>query len=115
MNKQAGLVDFSIYSLPIEQQNAFKIILLLPIGALIVVIMRLLIGIRTSGTFMPILIALALIQNHFDNWNHHLSDRSRNGPADSILFVTLKSTFCGSYFSRDHRGDRDHGEYQYHQ
>ena len=62
MNRQAGIMDFSIYSLPIEQQNAFKMILLLPIGALIVVIMRLLIGIRTSGTFMPILIALALIQ-----------------------------------------------------
>jgi hypothetical protein len=62
ISKQAGLIDFSIYSLPIEQQNAFKMILLLPIGALIVVIMRLLIGIRTSGTFMPILIALALIQ-----------------------------------------------------
>ena len=62
IHKQAGIMDFSIYSLPIEQQNAFKMILLLPIGALIVVIMRLLIGIRTSGTFMPILIALALIQ-----------------------------------------------------
>ncbi|WP_394808154.1 inactive transglutaminase family protein [Nitrosomonas sp.] len=62
ISKQAGIIDFSIYSLPIEQQNAFKMILLLPIGALIVVIMRLLIGIRTSGTFMPILIALALIQ-----------------------------------------------------
>lgn len=62
MDTQAGLIDFSIYSLPIEQQNAFKMILLLPIGALIVVIMRLIIGIRTSGTFMPILIALALIQ-----------------------------------------------------
>ncbi len=62
MDSQAGLIDFSIYSLPIEQQNAFKMILLLPIGALIVVIMRLIIGIRTSGTFMPILIALALIQ-----------------------------------------------------
>lgn len=62
INRQAGIIDFSIYSLPIEQQNAFKMILLLPIGALIVVIMRLLVGIRTSGTFMPILIALALIQ-----------------------------------------------------
>lgn len=62
MHAQAGLIDFSIYSLPIEQQNAFKMILLLPIGALIVVIMRILVGIRTSGTFMPILIALALIQ-----------------------------------------------------
>ena len=62
MNAQAGLIDFSIYSLPIEQQTAFKMILLLPIGALVVVIMRILVGIRTSGTFMPILIALALIQ-----------------------------------------------------
>ncbi|HQU62447.1 MAG TPA: 7TM domain-containing protein, partial [Nitrosomonas sp.] len=62
MHAQAGLIDFSIYSLPIEQQTAFKMILLLPIGALIVVIMRILVGIRTSGTFMPILIALALIQ-----------------------------------------------------
>ncbi len=62
INKEAGLIDFSIYSLPIEQQNAFKMILLLPIGALVVVIMRILIGIRTSGTFMPILIALALIE-----------------------------------------------------
>lgn len=60
--EQATIIDFSIYSLPIEQQTAFKMILLLPIGALVVVIMRLLVGIRTSGTFMPILIALALIE-----------------------------------------------------
>jgi 7 transmembrane helices usually fused to an inactive transglutaminase/Inactive transglutaminase fused to 7 transmembrane helices len=61
-DKQAAIIDFSIYSLPIEQQNAFKMILLLPIGALVVVVMRLLIGIRTSGTFMPVLISLALIE-----------------------------------------------------
>lgn len=59
---QAALVDFSIYSLPIEEQNAFKYILLIPIGALVVVIMRILIGVHTSGTFMPILIALAFIK-----------------------------------------------------
>ena len=57
-----ALVDFSIYSLSIEEQNAFKAILLVPIGAMIVVLMRILIGIRTSGTFMPILIALAFIK-----------------------------------------------------
>lgn len=61
-DEQAALVDFSIYSLPIEEQNAFKAILLVPIGALIVVILRTLVGIRTSGTFMPILIALAFIK-----------------------------------------------------
>jgi hypothetical protein len=37
-------------------------ILLIPIGALIVVILRILVGIKTSGTFMPVLIALAFIQ-----------------------------------------------------
>lgn len=55
-------VDFSIYSLPIDQQNAFRILLMVPLGALIVVIMRNLVGIKTSGTFMPILIGMAFLQ-----------------------------------------------------
>ena len=63
----AKLIDFSIYSLPIEEQNAFKILLLIPIGSLIVVIMRNLIGISTSGTFMPILIAIAFKQTELLN------------------------------------------------
>ncbi len=57
-----ALVDFNIYSLPIEKQNIFKSLLLVPIGALVVVIFRVLIGLKTSGTFMPVLIALAFIQ-----------------------------------------------------
>ena len=56
------LIDFSIYSLPIAQQNTFKLLLLIPIGALIIVILRNLVGIETSGTFMPILIALVFLQ-----------------------------------------------------
>jgi len=40
----------------------FKTILLLPVVALIVCILRILLGIRTSGTFMPVLIALAFVQ-----------------------------------------------------
>ncbi len=58
----AMLIDFSIYSLPLAQQNTFKILLLIPLGALVVVILRNLVGIQTSGTFMPILIALAFLQ-----------------------------------------------------
>ena len=58
----AALVDFSIYSLPLEIQNAFKIILLIPIGVLVVLVMRILIGLTTSGTFMPVLIAMAFLQ-----------------------------------------------------
>ena len=60
--KERLLLDFSIYSLPVEQQGVFKGLLLIPVGALVVVLLRLLVGIRTSGTFMPILIALAFIQ-----------------------------------------------------
>lgn len=55
-------LGFSIHALPIEEQAMFKTILLLPIGALVVCILRILVGLRTSGTFMPVLIALAFIQ-----------------------------------------------------
>jgi hypothetical protein len=57
-----ALLDFSIYALPVEQQGIFKGILLLPVAAFVVVLMRILVGISTSGTFMPILIALAFLQ-----------------------------------------------------
>lgn len=60
--EKAALVDFSIYTLPINEQNIFKMLLLVPIGALVVVLMRCVVGVRTSGTFMPILIALAFKQ-----------------------------------------------------
>ncbi|QIB67488.1 inactive transglutaminase family protein [Kineobactrum salinum] len=57
-----ALLDFSIYALPVEQQGIFKGILLLPVAAFVVVLMRIVVGISTSGTFMPILIALAFLQ-----------------------------------------------------
>lgn len=56
------LINFSIHSLPLEEQALFQTILLIPIGALVVVFLRILVGIKTSGTFMPVLIALAFIQ-----------------------------------------------------
>jgi hypothetical protein len=51
--------DFSLFALPIETQTVYHVLLLLPIGAFILVIFRNMIGIKTFGTFMPILIALA--------------------------------------------------------
>ncbi len=52
----------SLYSLPIAEQSMFKLIMLLPVGALVVVLMRLVIGVKTAGTFMPVLIAMAFLQ-----------------------------------------------------
>ncbi len=57
-----GDFDISLYSLPIAEQGMFKLIMLLPVGALVVVFMRIIIGLKTSGTFMPVLIALAFLQ-----------------------------------------------------
>ncbi len=62
LNQDATLLNFSLYILPSSQQNAFKSLLLIPIGALVVVFLRILVGLKTSGTFMPILIAVAFTQ-----------------------------------------------------
>ncbi len=51
-----------VHSLPIEEQSMFKLLFLLPLGALVVVFMRVIVGLKTSGTFMPILIAMAFLQ-----------------------------------------------------
>ena len=56
------IVSFSLDNLPIEEQSMFKSILLLPIGVIIVVFLRIIVGIKTSGTFMPVLIAMAFLQ-----------------------------------------------------
>ena len=60
--EKAAVLDFSLFSLPVSEQNAYRHILLVPFGALVVVLLRILVGIRTSGTFMPILIALAFME-----------------------------------------------------
>ncbi|KEF32917.1 hypothetical protein D777_00479 [Marinobacter nitratireducens] len=57
-----GLGFLSFYELPIEEQSMFRMLLLLPLGAFVVAFMRMVIGIRTSGTFMPVLIAVAFVQ-----------------------------------------------------
>ena len=52
-------VDFSLYSLPIQTQAVYSVLLMIPIGALVMVVMRNIVGIDAFGTFMPVLIALA--------------------------------------------------------
>lgn len=60
--QNSAILDFSLFSLPVSEQNAFRHMLLVPFGALMVVFLRVFMGIRTSGTFMPILIALAFME-----------------------------------------------------
>ena len=60
--ENAGDIALSLYSLPIAEQSMFKLIMLLPVGAFVVAVLRILVGLKTSGTFMPVLIALAFLQ-----------------------------------------------------
>jgi hypothetical protein len=57
--KKSFLLEFSLFSLPIETQAVYRVILMVPVGVFLLVILRNVIGIRTFGTFMPVLIALA--------------------------------------------------------
>lgn len=53
------MVDFSLLDLPLQTQSVFSILIMIPIGALLVVLMRNVVGVRTFGTFLPVLVALA--------------------------------------------------------
>jgi hypothetical protein len=59
---QSSAFDFSVHSLPVSTQKMFQLLSVLPVGILIVVLMRNVVGVNTSGTFMPVLIALAFVQ-----------------------------------------------------
>ncbi|MBY5991717.1 inactive transglutaminase family protein [Ferrimonas balearica] len=62
MMESGGLASLSLYNLPLEEQSLLRGLFLIPIGVLVVVFLRVIIGLKTSGTFMPVLIALAFIQ-----------------------------------------------------
>ena len=61
---ESQLMRFSLLQLPINVQDAYKILLTVPLGAFIILILRNFIGLKTFGTFMPVLIALAFRETH---------------------------------------------------
>ncbi len=54
------LAKLSLYRLPVPTQSALRVLLLLPLGALVTALFRNVVGIPTFGTFLPVLLALAL-------------------------------------------------------
>lgn len=58
------LLRFSLLQLPVDVQETYKILLMVPIGAFIILLLRNFIGLSTFGTFMPVLIALAFRETH---------------------------------------------------
>lgn len=55
----AGQIDFSLFGLPLQTQQVYRILMVVPVGILLLVLLRNIVGLRTFGTFMPVLIAMA--------------------------------------------------------
>lgn len=56
------LTDFSLFGLPLQTQFLFRTLLVIPLGIFLLVVLRNVVGFKTFGTFMPVLIALAFRQ-----------------------------------------------------
>lgn len=54
------LAQVSLYRLPVSSQGPLRLLLLIPLGALAMALMRNVVGVPTFGTFLPVLVALAL-------------------------------------------------------
>lgn len=67
---QASLTDLqdspfwvsTILGLPLSERAVFRYLVLIPLGSFVVVLLRNVVGVPTLGTFMPVLIALALLE-----------------------------------------------------
>ncbi len=58
-NTDVNFLEYSLYGLPLETQQTYQILIVLPLGVLVILILRNLGGLQTLGTFTPVLIALA--------------------------------------------------------
>ncbi|MCW1921000.1 inactive transglutaminase family protein [Luteolibacter arcticus] len=60
--RDSPLLISTIFGLPASEQAVFRYVVLIPLGAFVVVVLRNIVGIATLGTFMPVLLALALLE-----------------------------------------------------
>ena len=63
--EKSRLFDYTIYNLPSLEQNTLKWLMIFPLGILLVVILRNVVGIQTMGTFTPMLISMSLVKTGF--------------------------------------------------
>lgn len=62
LNSTEKSFEYSMYNLPIREQNILKIMATFPLAILVIVVLRNIVGIKTLGTFTPILIAISFIE-----------------------------------------------------
>lgn len=62
---QKSLFDYSIYNLPLAEQNTLKWLSIFPLAILIIVLLRNVVGVKTMGTFTPMLLSMSLVKTGF--------------------------------------------------
>ena len=70
---------FDLTRLPLEMHNVLSLILLMPFGALVTCIARNLVGIKTSGTFTPTLLAMSFVSGELAPRDRGSHRRRRSG------------------------------------
>jgi hypothetical protein len=63
--ENSDMFGYTIYNLHSSEQNALKWLMIFPLGILLIVLMRNVIGVQTMGTFTPMLIAMSLVRTGF--------------------------------------------------
>ncbi len=58
-NADSSFLEYSLYGLPLQTQQTYQVMIMIPLGVMIILILRNLGGLQTLGTFTPVLIALA--------------------------------------------------------
>ena len=64
LQERTNLLAYSLFTLPLSTQQVYRIILTVPIGVFFLTLLRNVVGLRTFGTFMPVLIAIAFRETH---------------------------------------------------
>ena len=57
--------NYSMYSLPLLQQNVLKWFTIFPLSILLITLLRNVVGMHTMGTFTPMLLSMALVKTGF--------------------------------------------------
>ncbi len=83
-----SLFDYSIYNLPLSEQNTLKWLSIYPLAILVIVLMRNVVGVQTMGTFTPMLLAMALVKTGF--WQGMLCFALIVGGGLAIRFLLSK-------------------------
>jgi len=65
VNNKFSEYEYSIYTLPLLEQNTLKWLMIFPLAILVVVLLRNVIGVSTMGTFTPMLLSMSLVKTGF--------------------------------------------------